>query len=92
MLINFYDNVKEKLTFLIILKLFTVADSLDESGFLLFSAFIKRRTALKTRVHVFCFENFPCYILKNFNCEYKKYVVFHDCYTDPKGFFKENGK
>lgn len=66
-----------------------IQDSLDESGFLLFSAFIKRRAAMKTRVHVFCFENFPCFILRNFNCELKKYVVFHDCYTDPKGYFKE---
>lgn len=68
-----------------------IQDSLQESGFLLFNAFIKRRTVQKTRVHVFCFESFPCYILKHFNCDFKKHVVFHDCYTDPKGYLRETG-
>nr|CAD7446796.1 unnamed protein product [Timema bartmani] len=72
--------------------LFLEADSTEQSGQVLLSAFIQRIVDTENNVHILCYEN-PIAIVKSriYGPNIHK-IQFHDAFYDHKGWFKAGDK
>ena len=69
--------------------LYSLVDSLEQSGYNLLKAFIQNAVNNKeNQIHIFCYENSVTRLKNGLKNYIEDHVHFHDCFTDHRGWIQ----